>query len=686
MNNNAARSIPILQASRTSPASPPLLNDWGAPQLADLVDVVSSASGRLMEARAGAIEPEIRHGLEQVRDFLSADRCALYRVMTELDAIEIVNQATAPGVSPLPDRMIAESCVPSLSRVTRSAETHVLSSFDALPPGALADRRFYANLKIGALLAIPLSVEGTLKYILCITSPRSVEEVPRELVAGLRLLGQAFANVLLRVSAQEAHQDAEQALTTHIRRAHEEMRELRMQLWHADRVARTGALSASLAHELRQPLTAILSNAQAGLHLFAQGKPALAEIEQILHDIVHDDKRASAVIAGVRSWLRRREIDHEPVDLARALNELLLLLRAEVAAAQAEIEVEIQAGVHVVADRCQMQQVVLNLVMNALEAIREVPASERRISVSVVQTDTGKVRCAVRDRGPGITPENLQKVFGPFWTTKPQGLGMGLWICRSIVEAHDGKMWVESSSGAGATFLFEVPAAGHSSIPPATTAEECAVPAPGTDQADATVFVVDDDPAVRAAVARLVQTAGWRVKQFDSPHQLLDIPPLAGTGCVVLDVQMPGMTGPQFHDRMSERGLDFPVVYLTGHGDLPTSVRAMKRGAVDFLLKPVDERVLLNAIRNAIGRHAETRVRSGERDRLETGMLRLSPRERVVMEHVVLGHANKRIAFDLGITEYTVKVHRSRMMQKMQVRSVAQLVRLCEGAGLRIDE
>ena len=153
-----------------------------------------------------------------------------------------------------------------------------------------------------------------------------------------------------------------------------------------------------------------------------------------------------------------------------------------------------------------------------------------------------------------------------------------------------------------------------------------------------------------------------------------------------MDVQMPGMSGPQLHDRMSERGLDFPVVYLTGHGDLPTSVRAMKRGAVDFLLKPVDERVLLSAIRNAIGRHAQTRARSGERDRLETGMRRLSPRERVVMQHVVLGHANKRIAFDLSITEYTVKVHRSRMMEKMQVRSVAELVRLCESAGLRTDE
>ena len=158
-----------------------------------------------------------------------------------------------------------------------------------------------------------------------------------------------------------------------------------------------------------------------------------------------------------------------------------------------------------------MQQVVLNLVMNSLEAMREVPASQRRLAVSVMRTDAGNVRCAVRDQGIGITHENLRNVFDPFWTTKPEGLGMGLSVCRSIVEAHNGKMWVESSPGAGATFFFEVPAAGNGAIATAMTAEERAVPPRGTDQADATVLVVDDDPAVRAAVARLVQTAGWKV-------------------------------------------------------------------------------------------------------------------------------------------------------------------------------
>ena len=129
------------------------------------------------------------------------------------------------------------------------------------------------------------------------------------------------------------------------------------------------------------------------------------------------------------------------------------------------------------------------------------------------------------------------------------------------------------------------------------------------------------------------------------------------------------MTGPELHDRMSESGLDLPVVYLTAHVDVPASVRALKKGAVDFLLKLVDDATLLDAIQYAIARHAAVRAEAGAREEIETRLRRLSRREPIVMERVVLGHANRRIAIDLGITEDTVKVHRDRVMQKLQVRS-----------------
>jgi FixJ family two-component response regulator len=195
---------------------------------------------------------------------------------------------------------------------------------------------------------------------------------------------------------------------------------------------------------------------------------------------------------------------------------------------------------------------------------------------------------------------------------------------------------------------------------------------------DTTVFVVDDDMAVRRGLARLIRSVGLNVETHSSATEFLEKPPSSGAGCVVLDVRMPGMTGPELFEQMSEKGLSLPVVFLTGHGDVPTGVRAMKKGAVDFLLKPVDDEVLLAAIRQAVARHASELARDQERQGIQKRLLRLSAREREVMEHVIRGQLNKQIAADLGISEKTIKVHRGRVMAKMEVGSVAELVRLCD--------
>lgn len=200
---------------------------------------------------------------------------------------------------------------------------------------------------------------------------------------------------------------------------------------------------------------------------------------------------------------------------------------------------------------------------------------------------------------------------------------------------------------------------------------------PGT-----TIFVVDDDSAVRSGLARLIRSAGWNVEPIASAHEFLERAPTAGTGCVVLDVHMPDMTGPELYERLIESGISIPVIFLTGHGDVNTGVRAMKKGAVDFLLKPVDDEVLLKAIEQAVERHAIESRRSRERDGILARLGLLSEREREVLVHVLQGRLNKQIGADLGIAEKTVKVHRGRVMEKMQVRSVAELVHLCEIAGI----
>lgn len=195
---------------------------------------------------------------------------------------------------------------------------------------------------------------------------------------------------------------------------------------------------------------------------------------------------------------------------------------------------------------------------------------------------------------------------------------------------------------------------------------------------DTTVLLIDDDADVLEAVARLLRSAGWKTASFGSAQEFLAAPPFSGTGCIVLDVSMPGMTGPQLHDWMREHGITLPVIYLSGHCDVPTSVQAMKCGALDVLQKPADAEVLLQSISRATEQHRKDRLRRDADDEIAARLATLSAREHEVMDHVTAGRLNKQIAADLGISEKTVKVHRGRAMAKMKVRSVAALVRLCD--------
>jgi FixJ family two-component response regulator len=199
---------------------------------------------------------------------------------------------------------------------------------------------------------------------------------------------------------------------------------------------------------------------------------------------------------------------------------------------------------------------------------------------------------------------------------------------------------------------------------------------------DSTIFVVDDDASVRKGVTRLLRSAGWDAEAFATAKEFLTRPAYVGVGCVVLDVSMPDITGLELRDQLTARKISLPVIFLTGHGDIPTGVDAMKKGAVDFLEKPVDSRALLEAIQRAVERHRIQRAQDRELGKIHERLVRLSDREREVMEYVIAGCLNKQIGDALGIAEKTVKVHRGRVMQKMEVSSVAELVHLCETAGI----
>ena len=198
-----------------------------------------------------------------------------------------------------------------------------------------------------------------------------------------------------------------------------------------------------------------------------------------------------------------------------------------------------------------------------------------------------------------------------------------------------------------------------------------------------TVFIVDDDEAVRKAVSRLLRSAGIPAAVFASPSEFLAQYNPATPGCLVLDMAMPDFDGLQLQTALNEKGCILPIIFLTGHGDISKSVRAMKQGAFDFLSKPVKDKDLLTAIRAAIERDAVARQEHAKLSEIRALLDSLTPREREVLEHVVSGKLNKQIAGDMGITEATVKMHRARVMDKMKVQSVAELARLTERSGIR---
>jgi two-component system response regulator FixJ len=202
---------------------------------------------------------------------------------------------------------------------------------------------------------------------------------------------------------------------------------------------------------------------------------------------------------------------------------------------------------------------------------------------------------------------------------------------------------------------------------------------------DPIVFVVDDDDAVRDSLSLLLQTSGHRVRAFGSAQNLLDALTPEAHGCIIADVRMPGMDGLELQERLAARRIGLPVIIMTGHGDVPIAVRAMKAGAVDFIEKPFAEEPLLETVRLALVRSERDRRRSGEPSADER-LAQLTTREREVLEAMVAGHPNKAIAHLLRISPRTVEIHRARVMEKTGARSLSHLVRLALQAGVVPDE
>jgi len=629
--------------------------------------LLADLAARFANVPAEDVVAEIERALEKLVDFFGYDRCTFAELGLD-GRLTVLAAAASHRVAP----MVRGPFVQRLAWLTgeiRAGRIVALSTVpDDLPEEAVAEAAYCRQFGLRSHLSIPLRAGARIMGVLAFAGMRPAPAWPEALITRLSIIGEVFAGSFTRA------------------RAEEELQRLRSRLWHADRVARTGALAAAIAHELNQPLTAILSNAQAALNYLDADRSPNDDLRSALEAVVRDDKRAAETIRSLRAFLRRGEMERAPMDLTVALRDVLQMLEPEFRRHGIRVQAALGTPCWVMGDKVQMEQVALNLLLNAITAMRPTPREARALSVSIAADVPGSLaQVSVADSVKGIEVGDLDKVFEPFWTTTPEGLGLGLAICRSIIEAHGGEIEVAPNAGRGVTFRFTLPrlrVGAGAEQEPHDVEEGGRRSSTSPGRPSTLLALIDDDFAVREGIARLLSTAGWTVRVFASAEAFLEQRDRFDIGCLLLDIRMDGSSGLRLYESLRAEGSAPPVVFLSGHGDVATSVEAMKLGAVEFLEKPVAKDQLFAAVDKALTRHAEQRAQARERDAARSRIARLSPREQDVMARVIRGRLNKQIAAELGISEQTVKQHRGRVMEKLEAGSVADLVRLCELSGL----
>lgn len=378
---------------------------------------------------AADFDPAVQRGLRQVVDFLGVDRGSL---------IEFTRDGTATRSWAVEEWMDVGE-FPWMTERLQRGEVFNVSQIEELPDEAAVDRQSYLANRVKPQVAVPLLVSGIVVGGLIFSTVGAERAKSDELIQQLHLLGEVFANALSRKQGEL-----------------EAMR-LRQDLTHIGRVSALGELTASLAHELSQPLTAILSNAQTAQRFIDADVVDLEKVREILADIVADDKRAAAVINGLRALIKKGETEFVPLDLNEVVGAVAWLMRSDTIMRNVSMSLELASDLpKACGDRVQLQQVVLNLVLNGLEAMREPHVGPRTLVIRTAR-DGAALRVTVEDSGPGIAQKDLGHIFEPLYTTKSEGLGMGLAIVRTIVNAHGGAVGAANNPEGGASLRFTLP-------------------------------------------------------------------------------------------------------------------------------------------------------------------------------------------------------------------------------------
>ena len=390
---------------------------------------------------AADVDHEIERALRRIADFLGVDWSTLTEYSEDSRTARVTHRWMAEGMDPQPVAGLGLGEIPwSVAQLRRGATVRFARVEELPEVEAAVDRQTYRRLGVKSSVAVPLTMEGVVIGALAFSAV-AVERAWRdEFVQRLQLLGEVFANTLSR------------------RRAEMEGQRLRQDLAHIGRVSTVGELTASLAHELNQPLTAILANAQAVRRILDAGQADLIEVRAIVDDIVDDDKRASDVIGRLRSLLKKGTLERSSLDMSELVGQVARLVAGDAVLRGVVIRLELAPDLPpVAADRVQLQQVVMNLILNGLDAMRDSAIGSRILLLRTAREGEGSVAVTVQDSGAGIANTELGQVFDAFYTTKANGLGMGLAIVKSIVEAHGGRVEARNNPKGGATFSFALP-------------------------------------------------------------------------------------------------------------------------------------------------------------------------------------------------------------------------------------
>jgi PAS domain S-box-containing protein len=401
--------------------------------------LVADLSTRFSGLTEDQIDGEIEGWLRRLVEMLGVDRSSFSEVVPK-GGISVTHTYAAPGGEAYP-KCVAQAELPWLTRQFADGHIVVLCRVPGdLPEEATAERRHFVEVGMKSGIGIPIFIAGSLVCVLTFVAFRQFRNWPKELIARLQLAGDVFANAIAR------------------RQAKQRLAQQQNELAHVARVAAMGELASVIAHELDQPLTAIVSNAEAARYFIQGEQPNLAEANDALKDVVDSAMRAAEIVKRERYLLRKSPLNLESVDLNEAVRDIELFIRAEARQAGAKVVLELVPGLPpVTGDRVQLQQVILNLARNGVQAMRDQAGDNRELSIRTA-ADNADVTLTISDAGPPADEVLLERMFEPFYTTKTNGLGMGLAISRSILEAHHGRIWaVRSPGGRGISVHVAIP-------------------------------------------------------------------------------------------------------------------------------------------------------------------------------------------------------------------------------------